>query len=219
MPHMLDSPKIYGLSFGMLLAAVLLLCATTVTAVPMSHDADASAPELATVVYTAAGNDSAPRELAILRSFRDTVLLTHPVGAFLVRTYEDTTPPLAAVLAANARLALAVRVLLVTPLVYLAAIMLNTTALAAALLLILLLLVVLRRHLRVLLLGLLYGLLVVLGGLVLVITLGALGYELPLCAILGAHLLPLLLPAASAVCLLTWVRKRHTRHHTLPYAF
>lgn len=208
------------LCFRMLLAAVLLMLgANTVTAVQMGHDAGPSAPELATVVYTAAGTDSAPRELAILRSFRDTVLLSNPVGAFLVRTYEDTTPPLAARVAANPRLAVAVRALLFTPLVYLAAITLDTIALAASLLLLMLLLLMLHRHLYVLLLGLLYGLLIVLGGVVLVITLGALGSELPLCAAIGAHLLPLLLPVGVIVCLLTWVRKRHTGRKPLSYAF
>jgi hypothetical protein len=164
-------------------------------------------------------NASTTGELTILRAFRDTVLLTNPVGEFLVRTYEDTMPPLAAILAANERLAIAVRTLLFTPLVYLAAIALNTIALAASLLLVMLLLLLLHRHLAVLLLGVLYGLMVILGGVVLVITLGALGYALPLCAAAGAYILPFILPLGIVVCVLTWVRKRHAGHRTLPYAF
>jgi hypothetical protein len=170
-------------------------------------------------VYYTTDNVSATRELTILRSFRDTVLLTNPVGAFLMRTYEDTTPPLARVVAVNVRLAVAVRALLFTPFVYLAKIALNTTALALSLLLLMLLLLVLHRHLAVILLGILYGLLVILGGAVLIITLGALGSELPLCATIGAHLLPLILPVSLVICVLTWVRKRHAGRRTLPYAF
>jgi hypothetical protein len=197
-----------------LLMAVLLFGVSTAAAVPTIPDAGSGTGDLATVVY----NASATRELTILRGFRDTVLLTNPVGAFLVRTYEDTTPPLAAILAANERLALAVRALLFTPLVYLAAIALNTIALAASLLLVMLLLLLLHRHLHVLLTGVGYGLLVILGGVVLVITLGALGYELPLCAAAGAYLLPFIIPVGVVVCVLTWVRKRD-RRGPLPYAF
>lgn len=203
------------LRVGMLLAAVVLVGASTATAAPTMPDAGSSTPELATAVY----NDSAAPELTILRTFRDTVLLTNPVGAFLMRTYADTTPPLAAIIAANERLALAVRTLFFTPLAYLAAIALNTIALAASLLLIMLLLLLLHRHLRVILLGVLYGLLVILGGVVLVITLGALGSELPLCAVVGAHLLPFIIPVGVAVCVLTWIETRRARHHPLPYAF
>ena len=199
----------------MLLAGLVLVGASTATAVPLSPDAGSGTPELATVVY----NDAAAPELTILRTFRDTVLLTNPVGAFLVRTYEDTTPPLAKRIAANERLARLTRFLLFTPLVYLAAITLNTIALAASLLLLMLLLLVLHRYLAVILLGILYGLLVMLGGAVLVITLGALGSELPLCATIGAHLLPLMLPVGVVVCVLTWVRKRNAGRRTLPYAF
>jgi hypothetical protein len=203
------------LRFGIFLTAAVILSVNAAAAVPTIPDAGSGTGDLATVVY----NATASSELTILRAFRDTVLLTNPVGEFLVRTYGDTTPPLAAILAANERLALAVRALLFTPLVYLAAIVLNTIALAASLLLVMAVLLVLHRHLRVLLTGVVYGLLVILGGVVLVITLGALGYELPLCAAAGAYLLPFIIPLGLVVCLLTWVRKRHLRHHALPYAF
>jgi len=205
----------YVLWFGILLMAVLLLGVSTAAAVPNLPDAGSGAPDLATVVY----NASTTSELAILRTFRDTVLLTNPVGAFLVTTYEDTTPPLAAILAANEHLAIAVRALLFTPLVYLAAIALNTIALAASLLLVMLLLLMLHRHLRVLLTGVGYGLLASLGGVVLVITLGALGSEVPVCAIAGAHFLPFIIPLGVVVCVLTWIETRRARHHALPYAF
>jgi hypothetical protein len=198
-----------------LLMAVLLLSVSTAAAVPTIPDAGSGAPDLATIVY----NSSATSELTILRGFRDTVLLTNPVGEFLVTTYEDTMPPIAAILAANERLAVAVRTLLFTPLVYLAAIALNTIALAASLLLVMAVLLLLHRHLPVLLTGVGYGLLVILGGVVLVITLGALGYEFPLCAAAGAYLLPFILPLGLVVCVLTWVRKRKVRHGPLPYAF
>jgi hypothetical protein len=218
---MLDSPVAGSTALrtvvclSSLLMAVLLLGVSTAAAVPTIPDAGSATGDLATIVY----NASATRELTILRSFRDTVLLTNPVGEFLVTTYEDTMPPLAAILAGNERLAIAVRVMLFTPLVYLAAIALNNIALAASLLLVMAVLIVLHRHLRVLLIGVLYGLLVILGGVVLVITLGALGYELPLCATIGAHLLPLILPLGGVVCVLTWLRKRHARPPALPYAF
>jgi len=222
MLHRRDAPaERTVVCLGTLLIVALLLGLSPATAVPLGTDAGSGTPELATVVYatTDTGNASATRELTILRTFRDTVLLTNPVGAFLMRTYEDTPPPLAARIAANERLARLTRVLLFTPLVYLAAITLNTIALAASLLLLMLLLLVLHRHLAVILLGILYGLLVILGGAVLIITLGALGSELPLCALVGALLLPLMLPVGLVVCVLTWVRKRHAGRRTLPYAF
>jgi hypothetical protein len=204
------------LRFGIFLtAAVIMVSVSTAAAVPTIPDAGSGAPDLATVVY----NATATRELTVLRAFRDTKLLTNPVGEFLVRTYGDTTPPLAAILEVNERLALAVRALLFTPLVYLAAIVLNTIALAASLLLVMAVLLLLHRHLRVLLTGVVYGLLVILGGVVLVITLGALGYELPLCAAAGAYLLPFIIPLGVAVCVLTWIETRRARHHALPYAF
>jgi hypothetical protein len=171
--------------------------------------------DIATAVYHSSSNG----DLAILRAFRDAVLLTNPVGEFLVNAYYTMGTPIAAVLQEHERLSTAVRLLLFTPLVYLAAIALNAIALGAFVLLVLLVLVVLHRHQRTILKGIAYGLLILAGGTVLVVTLGALGYELPTCAVLAAYVLPFLSPAAVAVCVLTWIETRRARCRTLHSAF
>lgn len=162
------------------------------------------AADLATAVYGTPVNEN----LDILRAFRDTVLLTNPAGDFLVNTYYITSPPIATALAQNERLCTATRLLLFTPLVFLSALCLNMTAFAAFNILILIVLFVLRRYVTLILKGIGYGALTIAAFTVTVITLGAIGYELPLCAAIAANILPLIIPAAVAVCILTYIVSR-----------
>lgn len=165
-------------------------------------------------IATAAYGSPLNENLDILRAFRDRILLTNPPGQFLVETYYLTSPPVADALSKSARLRAATRVFLLTPLVYFSALCMNLGALVAAIVLLLLVLIVLKRHAAVLLSGIGYGALVIAAFTTTVFTLGALGYELPICAAVAADLLPLIIPVAVAACVLRWLlvaRKRHKR--------
>lgn len=156
----------------------------------------------------------------ILYAFRDTFLLTNPPGRFIVGSYYTTSPPIAAVLAQNEPLRRATRLLLVLPLVCFSALCLNTTAFVAFVVLILLILLILRQHVKVLLKGIGYGALTIAAFTVLVFTLGALGYELPICATVAAFLLPLIIPAAVAICIIVWIESQsQSKPRVVPYAF
>jgi hypothetical protein len=191
----------------MLIAVLVVLLAASVTAaIPTEELPTISGQEddIATVVSVSPDNP----HLEILRHFRDDVLLTNPVGAFLWTTYAAASPPIAAVLLERESLRTATRILLLTPVVYLAALCLNTIALLAFLVLVLLVLVILRRHLKTVLKGVLYGFLVGAAFAVAAVTLGAIGYELPLCAAIAAYLLPVIFPLGLAVCVITWIESR-----------
>ncbi|HUV02707.1 MAG TPA: CFI-box-CTERM domain-containing protein [Desulfobacteria bacterium] len=158
--------------------------------------------------------------LAILREFRDTVLLTNSPGTFIADTYAVTSPPIATVLEQNEPLRTATRLLLLLPVVYFSALCLNTTAFAAFVVLILLILLILRRHVKVLLKGIGYGALIIAAFTVTVFTFGALGYELPICATVAAYLLPLIIPAAVAACVMVWIESRSkSKPRVVPYSF
>lgn len=195
--------------------AVCIIGVSTATATTLSVPALGDA-DLATAVYGSPVNEN----LDILRALRDTVLLTNPAGEFIVNTYYITTPPIATALAQNEHLCTATRLLLFTPLVFLSALCLNMTAFAAFSVLILIVLFVLRRHITLILKGIGYGALTIAAFTVTIITLGALGYELPLCAAIAAYLLPVIIPAAVAVCILTWIESRSPpQPKTRPYPF
>lgn len=158
--------------------------------------------------------------IAILREFRDTVLLTNSPGTFIADTYAITSPPIATVLEQNEPLRTATRLLLLVPLIGLSALCLNTTVFAAFVVLNLLILLILRQHVKVLLKGFLYGALVIAAFTVTVFTLGALGYELPICATVAAYLLPLMIPAAVAACVMVWVESQSkSKPRVVPYSF
>jgi hypothetical protein len=182
---------------------VVLLAAGVTAAVTTAELPTISGPEedIATVVSVSPDDP----QLEILRHFRDDVLLTNPVGAFLWTTYATVSPPIAEVLLEREHLGIATRILLLTPVVYLAALCVNTIALLAFLVLILLVLAIMRRHLLIFFKGVLYGLLVSTAFAVAAVTLGALGYELPVCAVIAAYLLPVIIPVGLAVCVITWI--------------
>ena len=165
--------------------------------------------DIATAVYGSSMNEN----LNILREFRDTILLTNPPGTFIVEAYRITGPPIAAALAQSDGLRAATLVLLITPMVYLSAICLNTLAFITLIILIALILFILRRSAKVILKGIGCGAITIAAFTVTVFTLGALGYELPVCAAIGAYLLPVIIPASLCVCMLDWIKT--TRFHRL----
>jgi hypothetical protein len=158
--------------------------------------------------------------LAILREFRDTVLLTNSPGTFIADTYAVTSPPIATALEQNEPLRTATQILLLLPLVCLSLLCLNTTAFAAFAVLILLILVILRQHVKLFLKGIGYGVFTIAAFTVTIFTLGALGYELPICATVAAYLLPLIIPVAVAVCVMIWIESRsQSKSRGVPYSF
>ncbi|HDS44739.1 MAG TPA: hypothetical protein ENN68_01340 [Methanomicrobia archaeon] len=192
----------------LILAAGASAAAVTTGESPL---ADEPGEDIATVVAVSPDDP----QLAILRDFRESVLLTNPVGAFVWTTYTAVSPPIADALREREHLRIATRVLLLTPVVYLAALCVNTIALLAFIVLVLLVLVILRRQLRVFFKGVLYGLLAGAAFAVAAVTLGALGHELPYCAIAAAYLLPVITPVGLTVCVITWIESP-ARPRTVP---
>jgi MFS superfamily sulfate permease-like transporter len=203
-----------GLLFVLTAVLVALLSAGVTAAVTTAELPTISGQEddIATVVSVSPDDP----HLEILRHFRDDVLLTNPVGAFFWTTYATVSPPIAEVLIEREYLSTAIRILLLTPVVYLAALCLSTIALLAFLVFILLMLAILRRYLRIFSKGVLYGLLVSAAFAVATVTLGAIGYELPLCAGIAAYLLPVIFPVGLAVCVITWIESRTRSHPKSP---
>jgi hypothetical protein len=191
----------------MLIAVLVVLLSAGVTAAIQTAKLltiSGQQDDIATVV---SGSQDDPH-LEILRHFRDSVLLTNPAGAFFWTTYATISPPIAEVLLEHEHLRTATRILLLMSVVYLAALCLNTIALLAFFVLILLVLAILRRHLKTVLKGVLYGLLASAAFAVAAVTLGGIGYELPLCAMIAAYLLPVIIPVGLAVCVTVWVESR-----------
>jgi hypothetical protein len=218
--------------FPLLGIVVVLLClGVTVTAVGV---VDASTARTLSILTLDVGEGSvAPgfieiaaygtpmnEPLAILREFRDTVLLTNSPGTFIADTYAVTSPPIATALEQNEPLRTATQILLLLPLVCLSALCLETTAFAAFAVLILLILVILRQHVKLFLKGIGYGVFTIAAFTVTIFTLGALGYELPICATVAAYLLPLIIPVAVAVCVMIWIESRsQSKSRGVPYSF
>jgi len=152
--------------------------------------------------------------LDTLRAFRDNILITNPPGKFLVGTYYITSPPIADALSQNDILRAATRILLITPLVYISAICLNTSLFIALIILFAIILFILRRSAKViyLLKGIGCGALTIAAFTVAVFTLGAIGYELPICAAITAYLLPVIIPASLCVCALEWIVAAKKNH-------
>ncbi|NAS89549.1 hypothetical protein C4E24_07445, partial [ANME-1 cluster archaeon AG-394-G21] len=158
----------------------------------------------------------------VLRDFRDDVLMTNPLGEAFVSTYYATSPPIADALRENDGLRAATRLSLITPLVYFSGIMLNgfwfvllmlLLGLAAAVLL-------LREDKKKLLKSLLVGAGTVLVFITAIFSLGFVGYRIPFCAVIGAYLLPFVIPLSVVFTLCThykssWFHKQTTRFHKI----
>ena len=199
-----------------LIVGKIIIVVTAVGIIGISTAATLGVPapgdnvDIATAVYGSSMNEN----LNILREFRDTIMLTNPPGTFIVEAYRITSPPIAAALAQSDGLRAATLVLLITPMVYLSAICLNTLAFITLIILIALTLFILRRSAKVIyiLKGIGCGALTIAAFTVAVFTLGAIGYELPICAAITAYLLPVIIPASLCVCALEWIVAAKKNH-------
>ena len=152
-------------------------------------------------IATAAYGTSLHKNIDILRNFRDKILVQTPPGRTLVTTYYSTSPPIANALAKNDSLRSAVRLLLITPLVYFAEMILNSVGLIALAFLGLgaFFVGIRMRSLKVVLKAFGLGLLTVAVLTGMVFTLGWLAYTYPVCAVIAAYILPLIIPASIGV--------------------
>ena len=172
-------------------------------------------------IATATYGTSLDENINVLRDFRDKVLVTNPVGEAFVSTYYATSPPIADALREHDGLRAATRVTLITPLVYFSKFMLNgfwfvllmLLGLAAAVLL-------LREDKKKFLKSLLVGAGAIFVFITAIFSLGFVGYTIPFCAVIGAYLLPFVLPLSVVFTLCThykncWFHKQTMRFHKI----
>jgi|GEM_PF-4510793 len=150
---------------------------------------------IATATYGSPEN----KNLDTLRLFRDTILESNPVSTALVNAYYATSPPVAYVLSENDGLRTATRVLLISPSVLFAKFWLNPVTSIGFILSVSLALLFFEDHRRSILKGIGYGALTLLTFSGVVFTLGYLGYTTLFCAVLGACLLPFMVPSALII--------------------
>ena len=143
-------------------------------------------------IATATYGTPLDKNIDVLRDFRDDVLMTNPIGEAFVSTYYGTSPPIADALRENDGLRTVTRFTLITPLVYLSKFALNgillvfILGLAAGLLL--------RKDRKKILKSLLVGTGAILGFIATIFSLGFVGYAIPFCAVIGAYMLPFVIP-------------------------
>ena len=128
----------------------------------------------------------------VLRNFRDEVLMTNPVGEAFVYAYYTTSPPIADALRENDGLRTATRFTLITPLVYLSQIALN--GILVVFIVGLAVVPFLRRDRKKILKALLVGMGSILVFIASIFSLGFVGYTIPFCAVVGAYMLPFVIP-------------------------
>ena len=170
-------------------------------------------------IATATYGTPLDENINVLRDFRDAVLMTNPIGEAFVFTYYRTSPPIAGVLRENEGLRTVTRLTLITPLVYLAKFALNgiwlvfIPGLAAVLL-------YRRGNRKKILKSLLVGTGVIPVSIATIFALGFVGYTIPFCAVVGAYMLPFVIPLSAVFTLGTLLRtdinvsdniKRHAR--------
>ena len=145
-------------------------------------------------IATATYGTPLDRRIDVLRDFRDELLVTNPVGETFVSTYYATSPPIADALRENDGLRTVTRLTLITPLVHLSKIALNgillmfSIGLAVGILL--------RRDRMKILKSLLVGTGSILVFIAAIFALGFIGYTIPFCAVVGAYLLPFVIPVS-----------------------
>ena len=142
----------------------------------------------------------------ILRDFRDEVLMTNPIGEAFVSTYYRTSPPIADALRGNDGLRTITRSTLIDPLVSLSKFALNGILLVFIIGLITVL--SFRKDRAKMLRPLLVGAGSILVFITAIFALGFIGYTIPFCAVVGAYLLPFVLPL-SVVFTVCAVLKMH----------
>jgi parallel beta-helix repeat protein/YD repeat-containing protein len=159
-------------------------------------------------IATATYGTPLDRRIGVLRDFRDNALMTNPIGEAFVSTYYRTSPPIADALRGNDGLRTVTRVTLITPLVYLSKFALNGILLVFILGLAVGVLLLRERDRNGFLRSLLVG-----AGSILVFTaaifsLGFIGYTIPVCAGVGAYLLPFVIPVSLGLAVGAVWKKR-----------
>ncbi|MDY6932539.1 MAG: CFI-box-CTERM domain-containing protein, partial [Halobacteriota archaeon] len=137
--------------------------------------------------------------LDTLRLFRDTILESNPVSTTLVKAYYKTSPPVAYVLSQNDHLRTATRMFLISPSVLFAKFWLNPVTSIGFIIGVSLALFFFEDHRRSILKGLGLGALTLLSFSAVIFTLGYLGYETMFFAVIGACLLPFMVPSTLIV--------------------
>jgi hypothetical protein len=158
-------------------------------------------------IATATYGTPLDENIDVLRDFRDEVLMTNPVGEAFVSTYYATSPPIADALRENEGLRTITRLTLITPLVYLSKFALNGI-LVVFIVGLTVVPLYLRRDRKKILKSLLVGMGSILVLIAAIFSLGFAGYAIPFCAVVGAYMLPFVIPL-SVVFTLCTVLKLH----------
>ena len=169
-------------------------------------------------IATATYGTPLDENINVLRDFRDEVLMTNPVGEAFVSTYYGTSPPIADALRENDGLRTITGLTLITPLVYLSKIALNGILFVFIIGLAVVPLY-LRKDRKRILKPLLVGTGAILVFTAAIFSLGFVGYTIPICAVVGAYMLPFVIPL-SVVFTLCTVLKLHmnVRHNIKTHA-
>lgn len=134
-------------------------------------------------------------DINILRDFRDEVLMTNPVGTAFVSAYYRTSPPIADALRGNDRLRSATRLTLIAPLVSLSNFALHQTTVWSLFFPgLAVLCILLRKEMIKVVKPLLLGIGSISVFIAAIFSLGFAGYTVPFCAVIGAYVLPVVIP-------------------------
>lgn len=157
-------------------------------------------------IFEAAYGSETEKELDILRSFRDKVLLAIPMGKTFVRAYYGVSPPVAEEISKNEIAKNAIRFLFVNPAVILAKIIMNWIL---GIIIIITLMIILwkMKLLAIVLKSLFVGVIAVIVCLEIAILLGWLSYMWHGFAFIAMCILPLMLPLAFAIFTWTLIRE------------
>ena len=170
---------------------------------------------IATATYGAPLNEN----IDVLRDFRDKVLMTNPVGETFVSAYYTTSPPIADALRENDGLRTVTRLTLITPLVSLSQFALNGILVVVIFILGLTVTAVLSlrkgRDRKKILKPLLAGVGSILVFIAAIFSLGFVGYTIPFCAVVGAYMLPFVIPLSVVFTLGALLKLRINVSHNI----
>lgn len=172
---------------------------------PLIPVAESSPCYIATATY----ETPLDRRIDVLRDFRNDALMTNPVGEAFVAAYYRTSPPIADALRGNDGLRTVTRLTLITPLVYLSKFALNGILLVFILGLTVGILFIREGDRNRIMGSLLVGMGSILVFVAAIFSLGSIGYTIPFCAVVGAYLLPFVIPVSLGLAVgAVWKGKR-----------
>ena len=160
---------------------------------------------IATAVY----GSSEAEDLDVLRSFREQVLMPTTLGKALVNTYYSTSPTIADAMRQNEGLKMAVKTLLVVPVIYFVKMVLSVFNIVILGICLIVTLLLMRKHkLMIGLKAVGFGASVMVLLIGLIFCLGWLAYTWKICATIAAYLLPTILPVSISTIALKWLRSK-----------